>query len=259
MNILAFFAHPDDETMLIGGTLALLAGLGAHVHYLCATRGEGGEVGDPALCERSRLGEVREQELVCAVRVLRGRSLTFLDYIDPTVGPDNALYPYTDNLTMLAGQVAASIRQFEIDVVITHGSNGEYGHPAHVLTHQAAQLAARSFADQSKFKPRLYTVAAAYPGHPRPRLANASDKAHLVLDVRPTLVEKTSAALCHATQHALFVRRPSAEAGRRLSVPEVILSEESLHRAYPAVKGRPEDSLVRLLRGYRKTRQQDDA
>ena len=41
MNVLAFFAHPDDETMLCGGTLAILARHGAAVHYLCATRGEG--------------------------------------------------------------------------------------------------------------------------------------------------------------------------------------------------------------------------
>jgi LmbE family N-acetylglucosaminyl deacetylase len=38
MNILAFFAHPDDETILAGGTLALLGMAGAQVHYLCATR-----------------------------------------------------------------------------------------------------------------------------------------------------------------------------------------------------------------------------
>ena len=48
MNVLAFFAHPDDETMLIGGTLAILAQNGVRVHYVCATRGEGGEVGRPA-------------------------------------------------------------------------------------------------------------------------------------------------------------------------------------------------------------------
>ncbi len=59
MRVLAFFAHPDDETILIGGTLALLARLGAEVHYLIATRGEGGEVGGPPVCERSQLGLVR--------------------------------------------------------------------------------------------------------------------------------------------------------------------------------------------------------
>lgn len=50
MNLLAFFAHPDDETMLIGGTLALLSQAGFDVHYLCATRGEGGELGEPLIC-----------------------------------------------------------------------------------------------------------------------------------------------------------------------------------------------------------------
>src|SRR5512147_2614627 len=145
MNVLAFFAHPDDETMLAGGALALLARAGASVQYLCATRGEGGETGEPPLCTAEELGEVRENELVCAVQALGGRSLTFLGHIDPRIGPGDELFAYTRDLTMLAGQVAASIRQFEIDGVFTHGSNGEYGHPAHILSHQAARVAVESF------------------------------------------------------------------------------------------------------------------
>ena len=145
INILAFFAHPDDETMLNGGTLALLAERGAQVHYLCATRGEGGEVGEPPVCRIEQLGEVREKEMVCAVQALGGRSLTFLGYTDPRVGPDDQLFPFTDDVTYLAGQVAASIKQFRADAVISHGSNGEYGHPAHVLCHQAALAAVLSF------------------------------------------------------------------------------------------------------------------
>jgi LmbE family N-acetylglucosaminyl deacetylase len=65
LNILAF-RPSDDETMLAGGTLAL-RGSGARVHYLCATR-EGGETGEPPLTTNEQLGEVREQEMVCAVR-----------------------------------------------------------------------------------------------------------------------------------------------------------------------------------------------
>ena len=122
MNILAFFAHPDDETVFAGGALALLAGKGAQVHYLCATRGEGGETGEPSLCTQAELGEVREQELLCAVQALGGRSLTFLGYTDPRVGPEEELYPYTQDLTFLAGQVAATMRQFQADVLISHGS-----------------------------------------------------------------------------------------------------------------------------------------
>ncbi len=84
MDILAFFAHPDDETMLAGGTLALLASSGARVHYPLrhARRGRRGRAS--RRCARiEELGALREQEMVCAVRALGGRSLTFLDYIDP--------------------------------------------------------------------------------------------------------------------------------------------------------------------------------
>ncbi|MEO6062151.1 MAG: PIG-L family deacetylase, partial [Thermoflexales bacterium] len=44
--LLAFLAHPDDESFGIGGTLAKYARAGADVHYLCATRGESGTVDD---------------------------------------------------------------------------------------------------------------------------------------------------------------------------------------------------------------------
>ena len=247
MNILAFFAHPDDETILIGGTLALLARNGARVHYLSATRGEGGETGDPPLCREAQLGGVREQEMACAVRRLDGSSLTFFDYVDPRVGPNQQLYPYTHEITFLAGRVAACIRQLSIDAVITHGSNGEYGHPAHVLTHRAARIAVASLGQNMLL---LYTVSAAFPEHPRPRVANPGDLAHLVLDISPALAEKTQAALCHRTQHALFVRQRSKEAGRQLSVPEVVQRVESLHRVLPPVNGTVDDEMAKLLKPF---------
>jgi LmbE family N-acetylglucosaminyl deacetylase len=247
VNILAFFAHPDDETMLCGGVLALLAKQGCQVHFLSATRGEGGEVGEPPVCDPAQLGEVREQELVCAVRALGGRSLTFLGYVDPTVGAGEELFAYTENLTMLAGQVAASIRQFNPAVLFTHGSDGEYGHPAHRLTHLAARLAIESLGAGA---PLLYTVAADYPDFPRKRLANQSDPAHLVIDVTPVLEQKQAAALCHRTQHALFLRRRSQELGRQLSVPEVVMPVESLHRVYPPVDKKLNDPLADLLKPW---------
>jgi LmbE family N-acetylglucosaminyl deacetylase len=246
MNILAFFAHPDDETMLGGGTLALLATLGANVHYLCATRGEGGEAGEPPVCSREELGHVREQELVCAVQALGGRSLSFLGHVDPTVGEDDKLYAFDADLTFLAGQMAATLDQFDIQAVLTHGSNGEYGHPAHILVHQAAMA---GVASMGKTAPLLYGVQAAFTEHPRPRLMNKDDPAHLVIDCEPVRQQKTSAALCHKTQNALFVRRSSQEAGRQLSVPEVITTLESLHRLLPAADSVPNDALAQLLLG----------
>lgn len=252
MNVLAFFAHPDDETMLAGGIFALLAKNGAQVHYVSATRGEGGELGEPPLCTREELGEVREKELVCAVQALKGRSLTFLGYVDPAIGPDDTLYAYTDNLTMLAGQLDASLRQFEIDVIVTHGSNGEYGHPAHLLTYQAARVALESFpiTDPNTPAPFLYTAAAAFPEHPRPRLTNKDDPAHLIVDITPVFKQKENAAMCYRTQHALFVRRPSEEAGRKLTVTETLISLEGLHRVYPPSEDLSQDPLEALLQPY---------
>ena len=81
-KVLTIIAHPDDETMLSGGALALLARAGAEVHYLCATRGEGGEVGEPPVSTRQQLGAVREQEMRCAVDNLGGAGVDFLDYIE---------------------------------------------------------------------------------------------------------------------------------------------------------------------------------
>jgi len=164
LNVLAFFAHPDDETMLAGGTLALLARQGAAVTYLCATRGEGGEMGEPPLCVLEELGAVREREMRCAVQELGAAGVEFLDYIDPRVGADNTLYPYAENVERLAEELRAVIDRLGIDAVITHGSNGEYGHPAHVLTHRAARLALERSAQAL---PLLYSSNACFPDHPQ--------------------------------------------------------------------------------------------
>lgn len=248
LNVLTFFAHPDDETMMAGGILAILADRGVAVHYLCATRGEGGETGSPPLCNQADLGMLREAELVCAVRALGGASLTFLGYTDPLVGPDDTLYPYTQDLTMLAGQVALSIREFAVDAVITHGSNGEYGHPAHVLTHQAARVAVESMGASA---PLLYTVQAVFPEHPRPRQVNQDDPADLVVDITSGLERKGSAALCHRTQHDLFMRKTAEEVGHPVTVAESIrrVTLESLHRAWPVkTVGPVMDALADCLR-----------
>ena len=247
MNVLAFFAHPDDETMLAGGTLARLARHGLRVHFYCATRGEGGEVGEPPLCTVEELGAVRERELVCAVGALGGSSLTFLGYVDPRVGPDGSVYAFDANLTMLAGQVAASIQQHQPAAVFSHGSNGEYGHPAHLLMHQAVSIAVASLGDEA---PVFYTFEAAYPDHPRPRLMNKDDPAHLLVDVTSALERKVRAAECHRTQHAMFIRNTAEELGHPLSVPEIVLHTESLHRVYPplAPGEQPDDVIAQTLK-----------
>jgi LmbE family N-acetylglucosaminyl deacetylase len=230
-SLLCLVAHPDDETILCGGTLALLAARGVEVHVTSLTRGEGGEMGEPPLARRAGLGQLREAEMVCAVGKLGGKSLTFLGYVDPTVGPSNELNAPEHDPAMLSGQIIASLKQTGAQVLLTHGSNGEYGHPAHKLMHTAALIAVAALGPAA---PLVYSFAASYPRHPRPRLANADDPADIVVDVSGRLEQKLAAAVCHASQNALFVRRQSEEAGHLLTVREVMQTEESFHRQWPA-------------------------
>jgi N-acetylglucosamine malate deacetylase 2 len=246
LSVLAFFAHPDDETMLCGGTLALLAEKGAKIHVLIATRGEGGEMGEPPLGTREELGLIREKELACAVKALGAESTTLMDYVDPTIGEGDTLYPFSDNLEEVASQVVEAVRHWHADAVITHGPDGEYGHPAHIFCHQAAQLAMNSLKEDA---PLFYVGQAIFPGHPLELLANKSAPAHIVIDCSTVIRQKTQAALCHRTQNALFVRWRSEEVGRKVSVEEVIHPLESLHRVFPPVidNGPVKDALADLL------------
>jgi len=240
MNILALFAHPDDETMLAGGTLAALAASGHVVHVLLATRGEGGENGEPPVCSIEALGEVREAEAACAAGILGCESLEFFGYVDPRIGPGDQLFAFEADIKTLTSEIRTALKSKEIQALLTHGSNGEYGHPAHLLVHSAAVAAVQSMSESQHF---LYTVQAGYANHPKPRIMNLDDPAHLVMDVSSVLETKIQAASSHRTQHASFVRRPSQAAGRLLSLRDVILTEESLHRLIPTYRTGTSDPL----------------
>jgi LmbE family N-acetylglucosaminyl deacetylase len=241
MKVLTAFAHPDDETMLIGGTLAMLSARGARLHILSATRGEGGELGEPPLAQRSELGEVREGELRCAVDKLGADTLIVLGYLDPTIEVGQEGRAFTSDPQTLLAQIRSQIQRIKPDVVITHGSNGEYGHPAHILIHQAV------FAAAKEESVSLYGISAYFMDHPRPRLANQDDPADFLLDIGKWFYQKLAAAQCHRTQQALFVRRSSQEAGKPLGLQDVLMRVESLHRFLPPSGNNTPDPLSRFL------------
>lgn len=229
LSLLCFVAHPDDETIFFGGTLALLARRGVAVHVVSATRGEGGEVGEPPVCDRSELGFVREQEMHCAAKVLGLQNLSFLGYRDPEMKNGEELFAFSDRPQEAAERLSAHLRAHTIEAVVTHGSTGEYGHPGHRLAHQVARLAV----EQVENRPALYGFSASFPGHPRLRLSNPQDPADLVLDVRPAWEQKVAAARCHVTQRPSFVRRLSRERGYPVPLEEALMPVESLHRFLP--------------------------
>jgi len=236
MNILSFFAHPDDETMLAGGALAILAKLGHSVHYLVCTRGEGGETGEPPVCDQAQLGEFRTIETIKAVKALGGKTLDFLDYVDPIVGPDNLLFTFSEDVAKIVTQLSNVVRKYNIDSIISHGSNGEYGHPAHKTVFQAVKLYFEEFKDS---RLAWYTVQANYPNPVKPHLLNVDDPASWILNIEPVINQKINAAKAHLSQNALFVRRRQRELNRIVSVDEVIVSEE----AYRWVHGHRDELL----------------
>src|SRR5947207_13996528 len=79
---IASFAHPDDETFSVGGTLARAISLGWRVTAICATRGEVGEIAPGTDATPATLGAVREQELRAACAALGVTDVRFLGYRD---------------------------------------------------------------------------------------------------------------------------------------------------------------------------------
>src|SRR5690606_6983262 len=158
-SVVCFFAHPDDETILAGGIINMLVRRGVAVHIVCCTRGEGGELGEPPVVERRELlGKAREAELVCAAKAL-GASLQILGYVDPMIGPDDVLRTFDPAPDTLAQEFLAIARRRQADLILTHGRDGEYGHPAHQAVNYAVFRAFPRVMSQTL----IYTVAALVP------------------------------------------------------------------------------------------------
>ena len=242
--LLAIGAHPDDETMLAGGTLAWAVRAGFDLRLLSVTRGEGGEVGEPPVTTQERLGEVREAELRAAGVALGATEVAFLPFVDPLVqsagvdpAPPSALFRIAAAPDDFERAVAAHIRAVRADVLLTHGTNGEYGHPQHIYTHEIVRRAFDSAADPAAFPgagaphapAALYGWAAFFATRGDElleRLLNQDDPADWIIDLDGALLDiKERAALAHLSQGALFRRRRGAA-----TVREVLLVRESLRR-----------------------------
>jgi len=139
-KLLAVLAHPDDESLGFGGTLAKYAAEGVETYLVTATRGERGRFGsrgkggDPV-----EVGRVREAELRAAAAVLGIREVSLLDYPDSAV---DRVEP-----TTAIRDVVSHIRRIQPDVVLTFGPEGAYGHPDHIAISQFTTAATVCAAD----------------------------------------------------------------------------------------------------------------
>lgn len=142
LKLLAVFAHPDDESMGMGGTLAKYSAEGVETHLTCASRGEVGWFGpEEQNPGPERLAQIREAELRNAVKELGITSLSFLDYVDGQV--DRA-----DPAEAIA-KIVTHIRRIQPQVVVTFPHDGNYGHPDHIAVGQFTNAAIVCAADAS--------------------------------------------------------------------------------------------------------------
>ncbi|HEX7942687.1 MAG TPA: PIG-L deacetylase family protein, partial [Gemmatimonadaceae bacterium] len=143
-SILAVFAHPDDESLSAGGTLARLADEGARVTVVCATHGECGSglvEGGPSLARRRAL------ELRAAVESLALHELILLNH------PDGDLR-WTD-MTQFTAELAHVIARQTPAAIITFDQDGLYWHPDHIGVHERVLSAVHTFGDAA---PPVYGV-----------------------------------------------------------------------------------------------------
>src|SRR3954470_951098 len=124
LRLMAVLAHPDDESLGIGGTLARCAGEGVRTFVVTATRGERGRNGESRDSSPAQLGALRETELLKACTALGVSDVRLLGY------PDGAL-DQVDPQDAIA-KIAAEIKRISPHVVLTFGPEGAYGHPDHI-------------------------------------------------------------------------------------------------------------------------------
>jgi len=155
-RILLVHAHPDDETVGTGATIARYVEEHALVVVVTCTRGELGEVVDPALADLAstgpdddRLGEHRVGELAAAMEALGVREHRFLGgpgrfrdsgmMGEPTNDDPRCFWQADEADTV--GALVGLVREFRPQVLVTYDANGGYGHPDHIQAHRVTTAA----------------------------------------------------------------------------------------------------------------------
>lgn len=236
-TVVSFHAHPDDETLLTGGTLAGLARHGHRVVLVTATDGGAGLAADQFHNDRGGLQARRRDELERAASALGVAHVEMLGY--PDSGLDGGArtggvgtFARTDP-DVVAERLARILRREDADVLTSYDPHGGYGHPDHLHVHRVGRRAARlagspllleATVDRNRIKLALWLLRMTRL-HRRVQLpvsADAftarSDLTHRI-DVRCDLGAKRAAMAAHVSQTtaekadrllALFLRLPPA-------------------------------------------------
>jgi LmbE family N-acetylglucosaminyl deacetylase len=234
-TIVFFHAHPDDEVLLTGGSMALLAAQGHRVVLVTATAGEAGLTGAPAAREPASLGGIRRQELHEAARILGCARTVVLGFPDAGSEP----VPRAGSFATLpvaepAEQLARVLAEEGADALTGYDPAGGYGHPDHVQVHHVARCAARlartpvlleATVDRRALQRALRLVAPFTRGAPDfratrfDRLYTAPGEITHTIDVRRFADAKRAAMRAHASQATADDATRTLERFLRLPLP----------------------------------------
>ncbi|CCH28180.1 N-acetyl-1-D-myo-inositol-2-amino-2-deoxy-alpha-D-glucopyranoside deacetylase [Actinosynnema sp. NPDC047251] len=228
-RLLLVHAHPDDESLWTGGTIARYAASGVHVTVVTCTLGEEGEIIPPALSELAagaadQLGGYRVAELRSACAALGVTDHRFLGGIGRWRDSGMAGVPANDHprafargsLDEQAAELSAIIASVKPQVVVTYDAFGGYGHPDHIRAHEITTAAAgdvdRVFhAVTSRSATETGAAALAtwddLPWRlPEPGELPVTDDAEITtaIDVSEHLVAKLRALRAHSTQVSVW-------------------------------------------------------
>ena len=171
-RLLFVHAHPDDETISTGATMARYAAAGDHVTLVTCTLGEEGEIHVPALAglaaaEGDQLGGYRLVELERACEALGVTDHRLLGgvgrYRDSgmmgTPANDHARAFWRADLDSAARDMLDVIREVRPQVVVTYDQNGGYGHPDHIQSHRVAMRAVELAREEGVAPAKVYWTA----------------------------------------------------------------------------------------------------
>jgi len=285
LTIMIVHAHPDDEAIGTGGTLARYGAEGIRTVLVTATLGEEGEIVVPEMNTpevKARLAEVRREELNQAVAILSVSDLAILGYRDSGMaGTEANSHPDCFNMADMdeaTGRLVRLVRAYRPQVLVSYNEHGGYGHPDHIACHKVTVAAFDAAGDTARYPEaglpwtplKLY-----FANSPRRQLQSAwdqmkargiptplddpdfdltrftvpDDQITTMIDISDYVRLKLDALLVHRTQ--------IAPDGRFMAIPEDIrrevFSKEYFTRAASRVviaqHGEYEDDLFAGIRG----------
>ncbi len=150
-----FHAHPDDEVIATGGTMAKMASEGHRVILVTATRGELGIMPEGMLKDGQTVAEHRERELEAACRSLGVARGEYLEYKDSGMAGepsnDDPECFWQADLEEASRRLASILEEEQADVLTAYDEHGGYGHPDHIQVHRVGVRAAQMARTPSVF------------------------------------------------------------------------------------------------------------